>query len=116
MTTNPPPPDVLIHTHDAVIAALLGALCGDQSRVMFPSADELPAEAVRRIRPRLVIAGIGESDEIADAAREVSATVLCVGNDADCAQRGSAGGACFGLPGQQQELRHAIARALGRTG
>lgn len=59
--------DVLIVSVDALAAALLGAaveLAGHQPH--FPESHERPREALRRVRPRLVVVDCDHDDACAD--------------------------------------------------
>ena len=77
-----PDPTILIVSVDAMAGALLGTLVElDGYRPAFPAADEEPAAAVARLRPRLVLvdcdaAGSCTPDFFRDAAARSTGVVL----------------------------------------
>ena len=116
-----PRPTVLIVSADAMAAALLGTLIElDGYQPLFPADGEPPAEALARLRPRLVLvdcdAGAAcTADFFGDAAAHATAVVLfsharLQGEVEDVAARH--GLRAFALPIDRAALARLLADAL----
>ncbi len=117
------PTRVLILARESVIAALLGLLLElEEYEPVFPAPDERPEDAIRRLRPPLVVALDGQVDaansdlffvrcaqrgaHVVLFAEPVAAEVVrAIARRRDCE--------FFAMPVERAELQRVLARAVG---
>lgn len=116
-----PPTRVLVLARDAVIAALVGLLLELEAYdPVFPEPDEHAADAVRRLRPPLIVVLDGEleaagSDLFHARCAQQGASVVLFGEPvaADAVREMARARRCafFAMPVDRRELADVLARA-----
>ena len=105
---------LLIHAEDPIIAALLGALLGEDAHITFPEREEPLEAATGRLNPDVVLVDITLTQPGSPAAEELAKTgvqLIFFGSTGDCERLRLAGSSCFALPAEREGL-HAHVRRL----
>ena len=105
---------LLIHAGDPIIAALLGALLGEDARILFPERGETLEVATSLLNPDAILVDItimqpGSAEE--ERLAKSGVPVIFFGSTDDCDGLRLAGRSCFALPTEREGLHEHI-RAL----
>lgn len=107
MTTMTQSRTLLIHAHDPLIAALLGALVGEEAVVAFAEGKETLESAARRVKPRAILTDAPDS-----APGDLTIPIVVFGSPEECARRRAAGTPCFSLPADHKALHDRVRNVL----